>query len=123
MSRHTGGDRMVRAAQRGDRRAQEQLARTYLPLVYNVVGRALGGDPDVDDVVQEVMLQVIRNLGTLRRPESIRAWTCPDSAGTSRKQPAGSTPPPPGRSSTARAWTSPSPRRRPGPGSPPSTRA
>src|SRR4051794_27153000 len=40
MSRRDERDLVV-AAQRGDRRAREELARTYLPLVYNVVGRAL----------------------------------------------------------------------------------
>jgi RNA polymerase sigma factor (sigma-70 family) len=66
--------RVVAAAQRGDRRAREQLARDYLPLVYNVVGRALNGHPDVEDVVQETMLQVLRDLPGLRHPRNIRAW-------------------------------------------------
>ncbi|MFD0525308.1 RNA polymerase sigma factor [Paractinoplanes durhamensis] len=65
---------VVVAAQRGDRRAREQLVRAYLPLVYNVTGRALGADPDVEDVVQETMLRVVRDLGSLRQPESLRSW-------------------------------------------------
>ncbi|NEE18040.1 RNA polymerase, partial [Streptomyces sp. SID7499] len=47
---------LVIAARQGDRAAGERLAAQYLPLVYNVVGRALNGHPDVDDVVQETML-------------------------------------------------------------------
>ncbi|MBB2947300.1 RNA polymerase sigma factor (sigma-70 family) [Actinoplanes lutulentus] len=75
MSKHRDTEReRVIAAQRGDRRAQEELARAYLPLVYNVAGRALSVQPDVEDVVQETMLQVIRALPGLRQPESIRAW-------------------------------------------------
>ncbi len=73
MSKRNEQDVIV-AAQRGDRCAREKLARTYLPRVYNVVGRALGDHPDIDDVVQEVMLRVMRNLPALRQPESIRAW-------------------------------------------------
>ena len=46
----------------------------YLPLVYNVVGRALRGHADVDDVVQETMLRVVRRLPELRDPESFRSW-------------------------------------------------
>ena len=42
--------------------------------MYNTVQRALDADPDVDDVVQDVMLQVVRGLPALRRPESVRAW-------------------------------------------------
>ncbi|CAM5228953.1 hypothetical protein SCALM49S_02770 [Streptomyces californicus] len=47
------GTALVLAARNGDRAAGERLAAQYLPLVYNVVGRALNGHPDVDDVVQE----------------------------------------------------------------------
>ena len=42
---------VVRAARAGDREASEQLLRDCLPLVYNIVGRALDGHSDVDDVV------------------------------------------------------------------------
>jgi RNA polymerase sigma factor (sigma-70 family) len=65
---------LVVAAQRGDRRAVEELVTTYLPLVYNVVGRALSGDTDVDDVVQDTMLRALRDLPDLRAPESFRSW-------------------------------------------------
>jgi hypothetical protein len=40
----------------------------YLPLVYNIVGRALSGHAGVDDVVQETMLRAVRGLGDLRDP-------------------------------------------------------
>jgi RNA polymerase sigma factor (sigma-70 family) len=65
---------LVEAARAGDRDALEQLLGTYLPLVYNVVGRALHGHADVDDVVQETMLRVVRRLPELRDPESFRSW-------------------------------------------------
>ncbi|MFF4572451.1 RNA polymerase sigma factor [Streptomyces sp. NPDC001410] len=64
----------VAAAQAGDRRALEELLAGWLPLVYNVVGRALNGHADVDDVVQETMLRAVDNLGTLRDPDSFRSW-------------------------------------------------
>ncbi|MFC4066964.1 Lcl domain-containing protein [Actinoplanes subglobosus] len=66
--------RVVAAAQRGDGPAREQVAEGYLPLVHNVVGRALNGHPDVEDVVQETMLLVLRDLPGLRQPQNIRAW-------------------------------------------------
>ncbi|MEU1401269.1 sigma-70 family RNA polymerase sigma factor [Streptomyces sp. NPDC005728] len=65
---------VVAAAQAGDRRALEELLQGWLPLVYNVVGRALNGHADVDDVVQETMLRAVDNLGTLRDPDSFRSW-------------------------------------------------
>ncbi|MFI1961794.1 sigma-70 family RNA polymerase sigma factor [Streptomyces althioticus] len=64
----------VEAARRGDQRAQDDLVATCLPLVYNVVGRALNGHPDVDDVVQETMLRVLGSLGSLDDPARFRSW-------------------------------------------------
>ncbi|MEU7424858.1 sigma-70 family RNA polymerase sigma factor [Streptomyces sp. NPDC040750] len=65
---------LVTAARAGDAAAQDALVGAYLPLVYNVVGRALNGSVDVDDVVQETMLRALDGLGELRAPESFRSW-------------------------------------------------
>lgn len=65
---------LVVAARNGDRAAGERLAAQYLPLVYNVVGRALNGHPDVDDVVQETMLRALSGLPSLRDPARFRSW-------------------------------------------------
>ncbi|MER6424287.1 sigma-70 family RNA polymerase sigma factor [Streptomyces sp. NPDC001137] len=64
----------IAAAQAGDRQALDDLVAGWLPLVYNVVGRALNGHADVDDVVQETMLRAVDNLGALRDPDSFRSW-------------------------------------------------
>ncbi|MBB2942794.1 RNA polymerase sigma factor (sigma-70 family) [Actinoplanes lutulentus] len=64
----------VLAARAGDPAAVDRLVAGYLPLVYTIVGRALEGHADVDDVVQEVMIRVLRNLGELREPEAFRSW-------------------------------------------------
>jgi RNA polymerase sigma factor (sigma-70 family) len=64
----------VLAARNGDVQALDELVAASLPLVYNIVGRALDGHPDVDDVVQETLLRVVRGLGELRQPESFRSW-------------------------------------------------
>ncbi|GID27298.1 sigma-70 family RNA polymerase sigma factor [Paractinoplanes brasiliensis] len=65
---------VVIAARDGDPVAVDRLVAGYLPLVYTIVGRALEGHADVDDVVQDVMLRVLRNLGDLREPEAFRSW-------------------------------------------------
>ncbi|MEU8769575.1 sigma-70 family RNA polymerase sigma factor [Streptomyces griseus] len=65
---------LVIAARNGDRAAGDRLAAHYLPLVYNVVGRALNGHPDVDDVVQETMLRALSGLPSLRDPARFRSW-------------------------------------------------
>ncbi|MFI1654235.1 sigma-70 family RNA polymerase sigma factor [Streptomyces sp. NPDC020472] len=68
------GTELVRAAQSGDPRAQDRLIALHLPLVYNIVGRAMNGHHDVDDVVQETMLRALAGLGDLRSPDSFRSW-------------------------------------------------
>ena len=50
------------------------LVSRFLPLVYNIVGRAMNNRADVDDVVQETMLRVVRDLHDLRSPASFRSW-------------------------------------------------
>ena len=68
------GTATVVAAQAGHQAALDELVAGYLPLVYNIVGRALAGHADVDDVVQETMLRVVNGLPGLRDPESFRSW-------------------------------------------------
>ena len=68
------GVQTVIAAQAGDERALDYLISQYLPLIYNIVGRALGGHADVDDVVQETMLRAVRGVGGLRDPAAFRSW-------------------------------------------------
>jgi RNA polymerase sigma factor (sigma-70 family) len=67
-------DHLVVRARSGDRAALEELVRLSLPLVYTVVRRALGTDPAVDDVVQEVMVRMLRRLPDLRAADRFRAW-------------------------------------------------
>ncbi|HTJ68383.1 MAG TPA: sigma-70 family RNA polymerase sigma factor [Actinospica sp.] len=64
----------VRAARAGDPAALDAVVAEYLPLVYNIVRRSLRHSADVDDVVQETMLQLVRGVGSLRDPERLRAW-------------------------------------------------
>ncbi|TWV31312.1 sigma-70 family RNA polymerase sigma factor, partial [Streptomyces misionensis] len=76
-TRHTDAGEtaaLVTAAREGDAAAQDALVSAYLPLVYNIVGRALNGSVDVDDVVQETMLRALDGLDGLRTPERFRSW-------------------------------------------------
>ncbi|MFI1812089.1 sigma-70 family RNA polymerase sigma factor [Streptomyces sp. NPDC020422] len=65
---------LVEAARAGDARAGDELVRAYLPLVYNIVGRALDGHADVDDLVQDTMLRALDGLPGLRDPARFRSW-------------------------------------------------
>ncbi|WP_241825483.1 glycosyl hydrolase [Micromonospora sp. CB01531] len=62
------------AARAGDPQALDALAAASLPLVYNIVGRALQGRADVDDAVQECLLRVVRHLPNLRDAAAYRSW-------------------------------------------------
>ncbi|QMU77388.1 glycosyl hydrolase [Streptacidiphilus sp. PB12-B1b] len=64
----------VSAAQGGDAAALDEVVSYTLPLVYNIVGHALRGHHDVDDLVQETMLGIVRGLPGLREPEAFRSW-------------------------------------------------
>lgn len=66
---------LVVAAQNGDQAALDGLVDRYLPLLYNIVGRALDGSHDVDDVVQETLFRVVDRLRELRDPAAFRSWT------------------------------------------------
>jgi RNA polymerase sigma factor (sigma-70 family) len=68
------GVQTVIAAQAGDGQALDDLISEYLPLIYNIVGRALNGHADVDDVVQETMLRAVRGVAGLRDPSAFRSW-------------------------------------------------
>ncbi|WBB69342.1 sigma-70 family RNA polymerase sigma factor [Micromonospora sp. WMMD812] len=65
---------LVDAARQGDRHALDDVVAASLPLVYNIVGRALRGHADVDDVVQETLVRVIRHLPALNDPGAFRSW-------------------------------------------------
>ncbi|WP_327066072.1 sigma-70 family RNA polymerase sigma factor [Kitasatospora sp. NBC_01302] len=65
---------VVDRARTGDERARQELISGHLPLVYNIVGRALNGHPDTDDVVQETMLRAVDGLPELREPGAFRSW-------------------------------------------------
>ncbi|WP_406209683.1 sigma-70 family RNA polymerase sigma factor [Streptomyces sp. NBC_01017] len=65
---------LVRAAQNGDAQAQEELVTMHLPLVYNVIGRALNGRPDTDDLVQDTVLRAMVGFSALPSAGSFRSW-------------------------------------------------
>jgi RNA polymerase sigma factor (sigma-70 family) len=63
---------VVRAAQRGEPRAIDALVREVAPYVGRICG-AIALD-DGDDAMQEALVAVVRNIGSLREPAAARAW-------------------------------------------------
>ncbi|MBN2359380.1 MAG: sigma-70 family RNA polymerase sigma factor [Deltaproteobacteria bacterium] len=66
---------LVRAAQRGDRAAQERLFRAHAPLALRcALGMCQGQMAEAEDLVQDVMVTCLTHLSDLREPEHFVAW-------------------------------------------------
>jgi RNA polymerase sigma-70 factor, ECF subfamily len=52
----------------------EQVFRDYAPRIYNLARRMVNNDADAEDVTQNVLVQVLRNLHTFRGESSITTW-------------------------------------------------
>ncbi|MEY9857078.1 uncharacterized protein YkwD/DNA-directed RNA polymerase specialized sigma24 family protein [Catenulispora sp. GAS73] len=66
---------VLAAARIGDPDSRAELVERCLPVVYNIVGRALprrADIDDIDDVARDAMLQVLRALPGVRDPRSLR---------------------------------------------------
>jgi RNA polymerase sigma-70 factor (ECF subfamily) len=52
----------------------EEVFRAHAPRVYRLALRLLGGTADAEDVTQDVLLQVVRKLGTFRGEAELTTW-------------------------------------------------
>ncbi len=64
---------LVAAARSGDRGALSRLHQAYAPVVHGILLSRLPPS-DCDDLVQEVFLNVMRRLGSLRDDRAFPAW-------------------------------------------------
>src|SRR6516162_1934418 len=84
MAEHTAGaagarvtsqvDSLIRAAQRGDQDAFEQLVRAYDHSVLRIAMNLLRSPEEARDVYQEAFLKVFRNLNSFRFDCSFHTW-------------------------------------------------
>jgi len=65
---------LIRAAQRGDQRAFEQLVRLYDQNVLRLALNLLRSPEDAHDIYQEAFLRVYKNLHTFRFDCSFHTW-------------------------------------------------
>jgi RNA polymerase sigma-70 factor (ECF subfamily) len=65
---------LIRASQRGDRAAFEQLVRRSARLVYVRLYVATGRNGSAEDLTQETFLSAWRSIGQLSEPARFRAW-------------------------------------------------
>src|SRR5438105_12101147 len=67
-------DSLIRAAQRGDQDAFEQLVRAYDQSVLRLAMNLLRSPEDARDVYQEAFLRVYKNLDSFRFDCSFHTW-------------------------------------------------
>jgi RNA polymerase sigma-70 factor, ECF subfamily len=67
-------EELVLRAQRGDRQAFDELYRRYIDLVWGRLGRLIGPDPDREDLVQQIFLEVFRGLPRFRGDARFRTY-------------------------------------------------
>ncbi len=65
---------LIRRAGRGEEGAFAEIVEMYREEIARLAGRMLGWDPDVDDVVQDVLLSVYTALGRFDHRCSLRSW-------------------------------------------------
>ncbi|MFI8191687.1 RNA polymerase sigma factor [Streptomyces sp. NPDC085946] len=71
--RASGCRRGTGGADRGPAGARHARGRVSAADLH-IVGRALESPADTDDLVQDVMLETVRDLRALRDPEALRSW-------------------------------------------------
>ena len=65
---------LIRAAQRGDRAAFEELVRHYDQAVLRLALHLTGSEPEAQDVYQDAFLKAYRNIGSFRFECSFYTW-------------------------------------------------
>jgi RNA polymerase sigma-70 factor, ECF subfamily len=65
---------LIDRAQKGDRRAFDDLFRHHADEVHRRLTRLVGPDPEREDLVQEVFIAVFRNIGRFRGESTFSTW-------------------------------------------------
>lgn len=65
---------LVLQAQGGDREALGRLLGRHQPWVFNIAVRMLGRHADAEDATQDILLRVVKSLGTFRGESQFRTW-------------------------------------------------
>jgi len=65
---------LVRAFASGESWAARAIWRSYAPMVFRLLERALGPNGDAEDLTQDVFLSIFAKLGMLRDSEALRSF-------------------------------------------------
>ena len=75
----------LRGISRGDPAAVAQLFDRFAPLVRGMLIRVLGRTHEIDDLVQDVFIVLVRRCGALERPEALRSFVVGVTIRTAKK--------------------------------------
>ncbi len=67
-------EKRVRAAQKGDPRAFEELMQQYERTIYGIALRMSGNACDAQDLMQEAMLRIYRHIGSFKGNAKFSTW-------------------------------------------------
>jgi len=65
---------LVEALRRGDPGARAALVEKFEPHIERMVTGALGLDPDLPDIIQDVFLRVLERVHQLKEPSALSSW-------------------------------------------------
>lgn len=65
---------LITAAQRGDRRALDQLLRIHQPMIYSICRRITGNDADALDATQEALISIVKGLKRFDGRAKFSTW-------------------------------------------------
>ena len=65
---------LVRALVAGRPDAPAATWNRYAPLVFGICARALGSEPEAEDLTQDVFYRLFARIRTLRKPEALRSF-------------------------------------------------
>ena len=65
---------LIRAAAEGDRRAFEEIYRSFSGFVFAVALRMMRSRPDAEEITQDVFIKVYKNLGRFEARASFKTW-------------------------------------------------
>jgi RNA polymerase sigma-70 factor, ECF subfamily len=65
---------LLQKCKENDRMAQHELFNAYKQKVYDLSYRSLGGNFDIDDVVQQIFIAIFRSLGQFKGISSFDTW-------------------------------------------------
>lgn len=67
-------EKLIAAAQEGDKKAISQLVNKYSPRIYAIAFRLMQNEEDAEDVLQETFIIMINKLNTFKGKSTLYTW-------------------------------------------------